>query len=425
MRVAVWHNLPSGGGKRALYDHVRGLVERGHTVEAWCSSAADRVYCPLSDWVREHVVDISCRPNGKPTSGWVWFRGQTLTRLSAVDRHCRLCAEEINCGAFDLLLASTCRFLYVPPIARYVRIPAVLYLQEPNRPLYEALPRLPWPALEPPADWWRSPTYLGRRLGDSIRTRFRRVQAREELASARAFASVLVNSYYSRESVLRAYGLDAKVCYLGIDTTLFVDEQKTREHLVVGIGAFGRHKNIDLVIQAISRLRQPRPRLAWIGNDADESYLKELVALAKSSSVDFQPKLKISDSELVDILNSARIMAYAPRLEPFGFAPLEGNACGLPVVAVGEGGVRETVTDGINGLLVEHDPRAMALAIQYVLDRPDYARQLGENGRRVVAQHWTAQRSVDRLECRLREILAPDRFVPHGKNSVPICSTAS
>jgi len=35
MKIAVWHNLPSGGGKRALYHHVRGLVERGHRVESW------------------------------------------------------------------------------------------------------------------------------------------------------------------------------------------------------------------------------------------------------------------------------------------------------------------------------------------------------------------------------------------------------
>jgi hypothetical protein len=31
MKIAVWHNLGSGGGKRALYDHVVGLLARGHT----------------------------------------------------------------------------------------------------------------------------------------------------------------------------------------------------------------------------------------------------------------------------------------------------------------------------------------------------------------------------------------------------------
>lgn len=48
MKVAIWHNLPSGGGKRALYLHTRGLVERGHVV---CRSL------PSPKGVRESIVD--------------------------------------------------------------------------------------------------------------------------------------------------------------------------------------------------------------------------------------------------------------------------------------------------------------------------------------------------------------------------------
>ena len=59
MRIAVWHNLPSGGGKRALYDHVRGLVTRGHTVEAWCPPSANCEFLSLSSLIREHVVDLA------------------------------------------------------------------------------------------------------------------------------------------------------------------------------------------------------------------------------------------------------------------------------------------------------------------------------------------------------------------------------
>jgi len=58
MKIAVWYNLPSGGGKRALYNYVRGLVERGHTIESWCPSTADRSYLPLTEWVPEHVVPL-------------------------------------------------------------------------------------------------------------------------------------------------------------------------------------------------------------------------------------------------------------------------------------------------------------------------------------------------------------------------------
>ena len=59
MRIAVWHNLPSGGGKRALHDHVRGLLGRGHTIEAWCPSTADPDYLPLSELIPEHVLPLA------------------------------------------------------------------------------------------------------------------------------------------------------------------------------------------------------------------------------------------------------------------------------------------------------------------------------------------------------------------------------
>src|SRR5260370_35177388 len=65
MKIAVWHNLPSGGGKRALYYHVRGLVEKGHSVEAWCPSTSDRNYLPLSEVITEHVAPIDIRQRAK------------------------------------------------------------------------------------------------------------------------------------------------------------------------------------------------------------------------------------------------------------------------------------------------------------------------------------------------------------------------
>ena len=58
MRVAVWHNLPSGGAKRALRGHVEGLIARGHHVEAWCPPLADRSFIPFEDLIPEHVVPI-------------------------------------------------------------------------------------------------------------------------------------------------------------------------------------------------------------------------------------------------------------------------------------------------------------------------------------------------------------------------------
>ena len=96
-------------------------------------------------------------------------------------------------------------------------------------------------------------------------------------------------------------------------------------------------------------------------------------------------------------------MVYASRLEPLGLAPLEANACGLPVVAVAEGGVRETIIDGVTGLLVQHQPQAMARAIEQLRDDKRLTAQLSKNGSELVKEKWSVESAVERLERQLSQ----------------------
>jgi glycosyltransferase involved in cell wall biosynthesis len=406
LRIAVWHNLPSGGGKRALYDHVRGLLERGHAVEAWCPPTADQEYLPLGRLVTEHVIPFEWQqpPARLPHSRLLWQYRQPLAMMRGMDEHCRRCAAEINAGGFDLLLANPCRLFRTTPIGRYVKGPKALYLQEPARWLYEAMPQLPWVA-QPVPDTLLSATYWKDYLRDFFKVQGLRVQAREELMNARAYDAILVNSLFSRESVLRSYGLNARVCYLGVDTERFVHRQLPREQFVVGIGAIVPEKNIALVIEALGRVPAPRPRLVWVANVAEPSHLEELKRLASGLDVEAEFKVNVSDEQLIEILNRGLMMVYAPRLEPFGFAPLEANACGMPVVAVAEGGVRETVEHGVNGLLVRHDAGEMAEAIRLLSEDKRYAAELGRNGCRIVREKWSLNSAIDNLERSLSEVL--------------------
>lgn len=406
MKIAVWHNLPSGGGKRALYDHVRGLLERGHTVEAWCPPTADETYLPLGELITEHVVPFDWQPqqSKSPIGRLLSYYRTPVSMLKAMDRHCQQCAEEINAGDFDLLLANPCRIFRTTAIARYVRIPKVLYLQEPYRWLYEAMPQLPWVAQPAPTSFW-SFTYWKNYLRDLFKIQGLRVQAREELLNAKAFDAILVNSLFSRESILRAYGLDTKVCYLGVDTDKFVNQQLEREYFIVGIGAVVPEKNIKLVIESLARVKSPRPAMVWIANAVEPSHLEELKQLAISLDVDLEIKVGVSDKNLIQILNSATMMVYAPRLEPFGFAPLEANACGLPVIAVAEGGIRETIINNANGLLVSHDPVRVAEAIQLLVDDKNFASQLGQHGCKIVKEKWSLNCAIGNLEKNLTEVL--------------------
>ncbi len=417
MKIAVWHNLPSGGGKRALYYHLRGLVKRGHTVESWCPPTADLSYLPLREFLPEHTKPFDWMPfEGRhPLTRLITPYKNIVNQLAAMDRHCRACAEDINRGGYDILFANACKFFRTSSIANYVKIPSVLYLQEPFRALYEAFPDLPWPALPAPEAGVWSVAYLKRFIANVVETHALRIQARHELTNARVFDSILVNSLFSRESILRAYGLDAKVCYLGVDTNLFVNQRRPREQFVVGLGAINPQKRLDLAIGAIALLPKPRPNLVWIGNVANLGHLERMHSLARTSGVNFLPEVGIPDKEVVNLLNRAALLIYSPRLEPFGLAPLEANACGLPVVAVAEGGVRETIIDGVNGLLVDDDPAAVAEGIQRLLTDPTYAAQLGRTGSELVSQRWSLSASIDRLEQRLTEVTGRPA-ISHGNS---------
>lgn len=420
MKIAIWHNLPSGGGKRALYDHVRGLVARGHTVESWCPSSADQTYLPLNELIEEHILPFPWEPRvTKSRFGEIVNEYRNVVeKLAAMDAHSRQCAAEINRGGFDLFFANTCGLLHVSPVGRHVTVPKLLYLQEPCRYLYEARMQEPYrslsaPEAAPQLPWLALPDNGNGGLINSARRFPRdfmqmqgwRLQAREEWLGAKAYDSILVNSFFSRETVLRTFGMDAATCYLGIDTNRFVNRHLARGNFIVGLGAIMGHKNINFVLDALAQVREPRPKLVWIGNVGNQVYLRELTEQAAALGVDFEPRVRVSDEELVDTLNRALMMVYAPRLEPFGFAPLEANACGAPVVAVAEGGIRETITEGVNGLVVDGDVRAMAAAIELLMGDPAYARRLGENGSKLVARHWSLAAAIDRLEGRFAELL--------------------
>src|SRR5437762_979139 len=197
MRIAIWHNLPSGGARRALHDQIRGLLERGHVLESWCPPTADQTWLPIGDLIPEHVVPLvwTSSERNDPWNRIVGSYREVVSHRRAMEEHCKACAQQINEGGFDVLFAGACRFLRVTPIARFIRAPKVLYLQEPFRWLYEALPQLPWVAR--PAPGWSTPLSVYRLLKDAVHVHGLRIQAREEVEGARAYDRILVNSFFS------------------------------------------------------------------------------------------------------------------------------------------------------------------------------------------------------------------------------------
>lgn len=418
MKIAVWHNLPSGGGKRALYQHITGLLDRGHTVEAWCPPTADQSYLPLGELCEEHIVPLAGdqrRPRKGRALRQYWLVSQML---SAMDDHCRECALEINRAGFDVLLANSCLLFQVAPIAKHVKIPSVIYLQEPFRGLYEALPKSPWAALSKTTESFWSFWRWYRFLSDKLRIPAFRLQVREEIENASRFDLILVNSLYSRESILRAYGLESQVCYLGVDLEKFKPRNEPTNSYVVGLGGIAYNKGVDRAIRAVGCVdSSKRPELVWVGNFSTPAYEGELKTLAAKYGVQFTVKVRVSDADLVSLLSRACMLLYTSRLEPFGYAPLEANACGTPVVAIAEGGVRETVQHEQNGLLADgDDPNKLASLIERLIDDRNFADELRERSLCYVRANWGIKSATDRLEGALLQVTREDSEVGGGRS---------
>ena len=76
--------------------------------------------------------------------------------------------------------------------------------------------------------------------------------------------------------------------------------------------------------------------------------------------------------------------------EPFGMTALEAMACGKTVIASKSGGIRDVISSGANGLLVDPgNTREFADAMIAILNDPIKADQIGKQGRKTVEEHFS------------------------------------
>ena len=146
-------------------------------------------------------------------------------------------------------------------------------------------------------------------------------------------------------------------------------------------------KRIDLVIRAMEHVTADVQLLvAGGGPQADE-----LAALASGN-----PRVRmlgrVSDAQLARLYGGARAVAFVPYAEDYGYVTLEAMLCGVPVVTTTDsGGPTELVDHGVNGLIAEPEPHALAAAVDRLWhnrrERWRMSRAARERARRVT---WDA-----------------------------------
>jgi glycosyltransferase involved in cell wall biosynthesis len=139
----------------------------------------------------------------------------------------------------------------------------------------------------------------------------------------------------------------------GIDTTFYRPScKKTSPPVIVHVGRLMKYKNIQFVIACLPRLLEKIPGCTLeIGGYGD--YLHDLQRIAAQLHISDQVKFlgKISEEEKRDLLSKATLFVNPSSKEGWGINNIEANLCGTISLSSNVPGLRDSVIDGVTGLL--------------------------------------------------------------------------
>lgn len=404
LKIAVFHNLPSGGAKRSLYTYIDYLTKKGHIVDVFIPSTANEDYLPLKD-IATNMIEYEVKPS--------FFREKIYSIFSYVPaifkkvsvknvfKAEKKIAEDINQGDYDIVYCEQDQYTMTPIILKYLTKPTIYYCQQPVR-RDEILNRVN--DQKPKTGIFNNPLIkpFAQYYVEYVETH----AYQQDYEFAQYATNLLANSYFSHENILRQYAKNAYVSYIGVDTNKFKPMNLKREDFVLSVGTCIPPKGYDFLIKSIAHIpKEKRPELVIVGNSSDEGWVSYLKNLADRKDVKLDILTMVSDEDLIRLYNMAKVVVYAPYLEPFGYVPLEAMACGTPVVGVKEGGVRETVRHNKTGLLTQRDEQNFADAIITLTEDTELWNRCSANGIAYINSFWTLNQAGERLENHIQRIL--------------------
>jgi len=370
MRIALFYNLHFGGAKRAAYEQVKRLVERGHTVDVYTTD-------PYQD-----IFDLKSSSSSfnyyryETHNGNIPFLSRFIKDLEVFIKYKNLhkvIAKDIDSRNYDIVICHPDVITQAPYLTRYLQTKNAYYCQEPLRIAYEYILR--------PSKNIGNINYLYELLTRSIRKKV-------DLFNVRSATYTIASCYHVRERMIEAYGVWSKISYLGVDEKLFLPNKAQKKQQVVFFGNKEEYNNgYDLAKQAISLL--------------PKKYNLKLVVVPWRR----ENNKRLTDKELVGIYNKSLATFSLSRFETFGLTPIESMSCATPVIATNVSGHRETVKDGEGGYLVDFDPGEIADKITQLFENDKLRTEMGKKGREHIENEWTWDKRIVEFENLLEKLI--------------------
>lgn len=218
---------------------------------------------------------------------------------------------------------------------------------------------------------------------------------------ARATAVHCVSQNILQEAI--QFGLDPQKTHIihpAVDTQFFQprsEVQPTRSTFhVLTTGSLIWRKGLDYALLAIRKMVDLGipVRFEVIGSGPDESKIHFTIQdLGLQDHVQLFGKL--SQEQIKEKLHSSDVFLLSSLSEGVSNAVLEAMSCGIPVVTTDCGGMREAITEGVEGFVVPlRDPAAMASALQSLWQDIHLREQMGMAGRKKVVRDFNLEQQI-------------------------------
>lgn len=386
------------GAERLILGLAGALARRGHQ---------PRIVC--------HLFDESCRPRleegvelactGKRLD---WFDNRYLNAVLDYGRAWQLSSRLDPAADVRVLFGPALPLGWLRRRLRRDRTPCLYFCYEPPRVLYqdrEVVLRRLGPLRLPMALSLTVYRWVDRGLVDAV-------------------DGVLSNSPFAAGRIESTYGRVARVITHGVDRERFdaagsledgaVEPPEAMEAsgapVFLTVNYLHPRKRVAMALAALALVcrRQerfegvgggggpPLPRLCVVGDGPERESLE---LRARDLGIDDRVTFAgfVPDDALPRYYWAATAYVHAALEESFGLSVIEAAYCGRPVIAVDEGGVRDTVEDGVTGLRVEPSAVGLAGGMERILSTPDRGVRMGEKGRQKVAAHYDWHRGAEDL----------------------------
>jgi glycosyltransferase involved in cell wall biosynthesis len=240
--------------------------------------------------------------------------------------------ERLDLTGFDLVVScSHCvaKSVIVPAGARHL-----CYCLTPMRYAWDQF------------DAYFGPQRVGRVASAALKPVMNRLARWDRETAHRPNRYLAISQYVARRISLY-YNRQSAIVYPPVDTEAFTPGGPDRRGALVIVSALVPYKRLELAIAAAHAAELP---LDIIGDGPERAHLEALAAAAPGVRL----LGRLDDDAVRDHYRTATAVLL-PGEEDFGLVPVEAQACGRPVVALGRGGATETVIDGETGVLVSDD----------------------------------------------------------------------